>query len=106
VVTPGRSGSSPDRFTSAGRSRRKDAETGQAPAPGATARRTKPVRITVDLDPVDYRAMRRLVDELADRADVPTLAHSAMWRVLLRQAAADPARWDELAAQIRADLTG
>ncbi|WP_067807836.1 hypothetical protein [Actinomadura formosensis] len=101
-----RSGSSPDRFAAAGRSRRKDAETGQAPTPGATARRTKPVRITVDLDPADYRAMRQLVDELAERTDTPTLPHSVMWRALLRQAAADPARREELAAQIRADLTG
>lgn len=100
-----RSGSSPDRFAAAGRSRRKD-ESGQAPTPGATARRTKPVRVTLDLDPADYRAMRRLVDELAERTDMPTLPHVAMWRALLHLVADDPTRWDEIAAQIRADLDG
>lgn len=95
--------SSPDRFAAAGRSRRKDAETGAAPSPGRTARRTKPVRITIDLTPEDYAAMRALVGELAARADRPTLAHSVMWRVLLRAAAGDPDRWEELAALIRAE---
>lgn len=104
-MTSSRSGSSPDRFASAGRSRRKD-EHGQAPTPGATAKRSKPVRITLDLDPVDYRAMRRLVDELAERTDVPTLPHVVMWRALFHLVADDPGRWDELAAQIRADLDG
>jgi hypothetical protein len=114
-VTPPRGSSSPatpspkssaDRFAAAGRSRRKD-EGGQAPAaPGATARRTKPVRITIDLTPEDYRAMRRLVDELADRANIPTLAHSQMWRALLHEATGDPGRWEELAVRLRADRDG
>jgi hypothetical protein len=97
-----RSPSSADRFRAAAASRRRDAETGQAPERGTTARRTKPVRITVDLTPEDYRTMRRLVAELADRADVPTLAHSVMWRELLRLADSDPEVFDAIAARIRA----
>src|SRR5690606_4830908 len=90
-MSAARSGSSAARFAAAGRSRRKDAETGEAPVRGVTARRTKPVRITVDLQPPDYRSMKRLVDELAEATDIPTLPHSVMWRALPQRAAGDPA---------------
>ncbi|MFD0900377.1 hypothetical protein [Actinomadura sediminis] len=60
------------------------------------------MRITVDLEPADYRAMRRLVDELADATGVPTLPHSVMWRVLLHTAADDPELRAEVAERIRA----
>lgn len=99
----GRSASSADRFKRVGASRRKDAETGQAAERGATARRTKPVRITIDLTPEDYRQMRRLVDDLAWRTDTPTLPHSRMWRALLHRAAEDPGLLDQVAEQIRLD---
>lgn len=95
--------SSADRFRSAARSRVKDETTGQAPARGTTAARTKPVRITIDLTPEDYRAMRRLVDELAAATDIPTLAHSVMWRALLHRAAEDPGLLNQVAEQIRVD---
>lgn len=98
-----RSASSADRFKVAAGSRRKDTETGQAPERGKTARRTKPVRITVDLTPEDYRLMRRLVDELALATDIATLPHSQMWRALLRRAETDPELLDAIAAQIKAD---
>jgi hypothetical protein len=98
-----RSPSSPGRFKAAAGSRRKDETTGQAPERGTTARRTKPVRITVDLTPEDYRRMRHVVDELATRTDIPTLAHSAMWRALLRRLDDDPALLAEIAEQIRND---
>lgn len=98
-----RSASSADRFKAAGSSRRRDAETGQAPERGKTARRSKPVRITVDLDPADYRQMKRLVDALADATDIPTLAHSVMWRALLHLAADDPELLERVAGQILAD---
>jgi hypothetical protein len=100
----GRSASSADRFKRAATSRRKDETTGQAPERGTTARRTKPVRITIDLAPEDYRQMRRLVDELAWRTDMPTLAHSQMWRAMLRRVAEDPGLLDQVAEQLRADL--
>ncbi len=98
-----RSLSSTGRFRAAAASRRRDAETGQTPERGTTARRTKPVRITVDLTPEDYRTMRRIVDDLAVRADIPTLAHSVMWRALLRRLDDDPAMIVDLAARIRAE---
>lgn len=95
--------SSAGRFRAVGASRRRDAETGQAPQRGATARRTRPVRITVDLDPADYRTMRRVVDELADATDIPALPHSRMWRAVLAELAEDPALMEALAARIRAE---
>lgn len=98
-----RSGSSTSKFKTAAGSRRKDAETGQAPERGATARRTKPVRITVDLTPEDYRLMRNVVGELAARTDIPTLAHSVMWRELLRLTESDPEVFEAIAARILAD---
>jgi hypothetical protein len=98
-----RTSSSADRFKTAAGSRRKDAETGQAPERGKTARRTKPVRITVDLTPEDYRRMRHVVGELAADTDIPTLAHSVMWRALLRQLDSDPELFEAIAARIRTD---
>jgi len=99
-----RSASSTDRFKAAASSRRRDADTGQAPERGKTAKRSKPVRITVDLDPSDYRQMKRLVDTLADSTDIPTLAHSVMWRALLHLAANDEQLLDRVAEQIADDL--
>ncbi|RFU43061.1 hypothetical protein DZF91_03215 [Actinomadura logoneensis] len=95
------SGSSSSRFARAAQSRRKDAETGQVRERGTTARRTTPVRITIDLAPEDYRTMRRLVDEIAAATDIPTLAHSRMWRALLAEAADDPALLTAVADRIR-----
>lgn len=103
MSTARRSKSSVERFKGAGSSRRRDAETGQVPERGRTARRTKPVRITIDLTPEDYRTMRRLVDELAADTDIPTLAHSVMWRTLLRRAEADPELLATIAAEIRTE---
>ncbi|MBB4920984.1 hypothetical protein [Streptosporangium saharense] len=93
--------SSADRFKRAASSRVKDQTTGQAPERGATARRTKPVRITVDLTPEDYRLMRSLVTILAERADIPTLPHSRMWRALLHRVQDDPDLLAEVAALIK-----
>lgn len=102
-MTPAaRSTSSSERFKQAGSSRRKDTA-GQVPERGATARRTKPVRITIDLAPADYRKMKRLVDELADVTDVPTLPHSQMWRAMLAEAADDPGLLTRIAERIRSD---
>ncbi|MER7370419.1 hypothetical protein [Nonomuraea wenchangensis] len=101
-MSAARSSSSADRFKQAATSRQRD-EAGQAPARGSTAKRTKPVRITVDLDPADYRTMRRLVDQLAELTDIPPLPHSEMWRALLRRAAADPRLLADIAEQIKAD---
>lgn len=102
-MSAARSASSADRFRRAASSRRKDETTGQAPARGTTARRTKPVRITIDLTPEDYARMRRLVAELADQSGIPTLAHSRMWRVLLARLADDPGLLTDVADRIRAE---
>ncbi|GAA2738974.1 hypothetical protein [Actinocorallia aurantiaca] len=71
--------------------------------PPTDRRRGRPVRITVDLDPADYRTMRRLVAELGEATDTPTLAHSAMWRALLHLAADDEQLLARVAEQLRAD---
>ena len=57
----------------------------ERPERGRTAKRSTPVRITIDLDPGDYSTMRRVVMELGLQADRPTLAHSAVWRALLAE---------------------
>lgn len=88
------------RPSSASKFKTADAETGQTPERGTTARRTKPVRITVDLTPEDYRLMRRVVDELAARTDIPTLAHSVMWRELLHLTDTDPEVFEAIATRI------
>lgn len=89
-----------NRFAKVAKARAKD-PTGHVPERGTTAKRTDPVRITVDLDPADYRRMHRLVNQLADRLDVPRLPHSKMWRALLEHAVEDPAVVDDLERRIR-----
>jgi hypothetical protein len=102
-VNAARPSSTADRFKAAAASRRKD-ETGKAPAGrGATAQRTKPVRITVDLDPADYLRMRQLVGEMATRTGIPTLAHSVMWRAVLRVVEGDAKMKAAIADQITSD---
>lgn len=66
------------------------------PPRGATAKKTDPVRITIDLDPIDYRTMKRAVLDLGELADNPTATHSAMWRALLAEVSQD----QELAARV------
>jgi hypothetical protein len=103
VSAAARSSSSAGRFKAAAGSRRRDAETGQAPERGTSARRTKPIRITVDLTPEDYQRMKTVLGRLAHETDIPTLAHSRMWRALLHRIEDDPELLAELAAQIKAD---
>ncbi|MET8146366.1 hypothetical protein ABZU32_39170 [Sphaerisporangium sp. NPDC005288] len=98
-----RSSSSAGRFKAVAGARLKDAETGQTPERGTSARRTKPIRITIDLTPEDYQRMKDAVAELARVTDIPTLAHSRMWRALLHQIQDDPDLLAEVAAQIKAD---
>lgn len=47
--------------------------------------------------------MQRLVMELATATDIPTLAHSVMWRTLLHQVESDPNLLTAIAHRIRAD---
>lgn len=69
---------------------------------GESARRTDPVRVTVDLDPPAYSQMRRVLLDVAEEADRPTLTAAAMWRALLEEASADPALLTRVAKRISA----
>jgi hypothetical protein len=54
------------------------AQTAAAPAP-----RVKPVRVVVELQPVEHRNLRRLSDSFADEIGVPQVAMAEVVRVLL-----------------------
>jgi hypothetical protein len=60
-----------------------------APA-GRTAIRSKPVRITLDLNPELYRLLTRWADEAAVEMDVPRVALADAVRAMIRVAADDP----------------
>jgi hypothetical protein len=62
---------------------------GAAPA-GRTAIRSKPVRITLDLNPELYRLLTRWADEAAVEMDVPRVALADAVRAMIRVAADDP----------------
>lgn len=67
------------------------------PAPGV---RTKPIKTTVDLQPVEHRQFRRWCEETADELGLPAVASSEVVRVLIQLVQDDPA----LAARVRAEL--
>nr|WP_012954658.1 hypothetical protein [Nocardiopsis sp. 90127]ABD48734.1 pSQ10.11c [Nocardiopsis sp. 90127] len=69
---------------------------------GTTARRTDPVRMTIDLDPPSYSQMRRVLLDVADAADRPTLTAAAMWRAALEELAEDPRLVARVAKRITA----
>lgn len=69
---------------------------------GTTARRTDPVRMTIDLDPPAYSQMRRVLLDVADAADHPTLTAAAMWRSALEELAEDPRLVAKIARRIAA----
>lgn len=74
-----------------------------APKRGATARRTDPVRMTIDLAPPEYTRMKRVLLDVAAEADHPTLTAAAMWRALLAEVADDPKLVARVAARVSAD---
>ena len=58
--------------------------------------RTRPVRVTVELQPVEHRGLRRLCERYADELEVPTVAGAEVLRVLLKLAQTD----EQLAARV------
>jgi hypothetical protein len=77
---------------------------GQPPAdePARPTRtpRTRPVRVTVELSPVEHRALRSWCAETSADLDLPLVAGAEVLRVLLALMRADAA----LADAVRADL--
>jgi hypothetical protein len=62
--------------------------------------RTKPVRVTVELQPVEHRGLRRLCERYADDLEVPTVAGAEVLRVLLELAQGD----EQLARRVGEEL--
>lgn len=69
------------------------------------APRARPVRITVDLAPLDHRALRRWCADAAVELEVPTVAAADVVRVLVDLVATDPALADRVRAAL-ADRLG
>jgi hypothetical protein len=77
------------------------AEPGAPPA-GATAIRSKPVRVTVDLSPELYRQLTAWADSAAIALDVPRVALADALRAMIKVTAANPG---EVLDRLRHDLT-
>src|SRR5579864_264951 len=61
-----------------------------APPPGRTAIRSKPVRITLDLSPELYRQLTHWADSAAITLDVPRAALADAVRAMIRATAESP----------------
>jgi hypothetical protein len=70
-------------------------------APAATAPRTKPVRVTVELSPIEHRKLRKLCDRFIDELDLTEVARAEIFRALLNLADQDPKLADRLAEELR-----
>ncbi len=71
-----------------------------ASAPSTAAPRVKPVRVVVEMQPVEHRNLRRLADRYAEELGVPQVAMSEVLRVLHELAQKD----ERIAAQVSAEL--
>ena len=67
-----------------------------APAPGRTAIRSKPVRITLDLSPELYRQLTDWAASAAIALDVPRVALADAVRAMIRATAESPDKVLEL----------
>ena len=75
------------------------AEPGAAPA-GRTAIRSKPVRITLDLNPELYRQLTMWADSAAIALDVPRVSLADAVRTMIRVTIENP---DEVLERLRQD---
>jgi hypothetical protein len=71
-----------------------------APPPGQTAIRSKPVRITLDLSPELYRQLTHWADAAAIALDVPRVALADAVRAMIRVTMDDP---DQVLERLRRD---
>lgn len=71
-----------------------------APRRPAATPRTKTVRVTLDLAPLQYRRLNRWCDDAADELGVARVTAASVLRELLTQLEDDP----ELSKRIRANL--
>ena len=93
----------PNPFAPAVTSRTPKPDGAAAKPRGATAKKSDPVRVTIDLDPADYARMRNAVLGVGVQADRPTLPHSVMWRALLAELVDDPTLAARVAERVRED---
>lgn len=77
-------------MTAAARGRQAAGVDGGRAAPRASAVRTRPVRITIDLDPADHRKLKAWAAQLAAELDQPRLSLADVIRGVIR-ALDDPA---------------
>ena len=71
-----------------------------ASPPGRTAIRSKPVRITLDLNPELYRQLTHWADSAAITLDVPRVALADAVRAMIRVTLDDP---DQVLERLRRD---
>ena len=71
-----------------------------APPPGRTAIRSKPVRITLDLSPELYRQLTHWADAAAIALDVPRVALADAVRAMIRVTMDEP---DQVLERLRRD---
>jgi hypothetical protein len=62
--------------------------------------RTRPVRVTVELSPMEHKALRQWCAQTSADLDLPVVAGAEVFRALLSLMRGDP----EMAEQVRAEL--
>lgn len=78
------------------------AAAGPEPKLDAAARspRTRPVRVTVELSPMEHKALRQWCAQTAGDLDLPVVAGAEVFRALLSLMRADPAMADAVRAEL------
>lgn len=70
------------------------------PGDGGRAPRTRPVRVTVELSPIEHQALRQFCATTSADLDLPVVAGAEVFRALLSLLREQP----EIAEQVRAEL--